>query len=137
MVHMRLFNVRNLLVAALLAGALAAPGCYAEMQYPDTVYVGNYGYEPMYYNGYVVYYDGVGRPFYYVGGRQVWIAPSSPYYAGYVAHYRTYGPAYHNWYRGGGARYTTYRGPGGYYGGHRGYVQRYNRAPAPRPAPRR
>jgi hypothetical protein len=118
-------SVRYLMAAALLLGSMAVAACYAETVGPDGVAVGNYGYEPQYFNGYMVYYDGAGRPFYYMGGAQVWIPPTSPYYAGYVGHYRAYGPAYARWYAGAGYRYQGYRGPGAYYGGHQGYVRQY------------
>jgi hypothetical protein len=127
MVSMRLFNLRSFMLAAAVLGSLTAPGCYAEVAGPDAVVVGNYGYEPMYYNGYMVFYDGVGRPFHYVNGAAVWIAASSPYYAGYVAHWRAYGPAYARWYGASGHRYRTYRGPGGYYGGHHNYTRQHGR----------
>ncbi|MBI5482187.1 MAG: hypothetical protein HY906_25250 [Deltaproteobacteria bacterium] len=119
--------LRNLMAVALLTGALAGAGCYVETVSPEGVVVGNYGYEPMYYNGYMVYYDG-GRPFYWAGGGQVWIPATSPYYHSYIAHYRAYGPAYSRWYAGGGYRYRTFRGGTGYYGGHHNYVRTY-RAP--------
>ena len=31
-----------------------------------------YGYQPMLYNGYVVYYDNAGIPFYWYGGSRMW-----------------------------------------------------------------
>ena len=126
---MRMLNIRSFMVVALVASSLALAGCYAEVASPDGVVVGDYGYEPMYYNGYMVYYDGVGRPFYYMNGAVVWISPASPYYRGYVAHYRAYGPAYARWYGATGYRYRAYRGPGAYYGGHHAYVRTYGRGP--------
>jgi hypothetical protein len=121
--------LRNLLAAAVLSGALLVGGCYVETVSPEGVVVGNYGYEPMYFNGYMVYYDGVGRPFYYANGVQVWIPAASPYYHSYIAHYRTYGHAYARWYAGGGYRYRTFRGGTGYYGGHHNYVRTHRAAP--------
>jgi len=115
---MRMLTIRNFVAAAVLGGALTLSGCYVEPVAPGPVVVADYGYEPMYYDGYVVYYDGVGRPFYWVNGVQVWIPPSSPYYTRYVTHWRTYGPAYQRWRAAHGARYRTYRYRGGYYGGH-------------------
>jgi hypothetical protein len=133
---MRKLTVRTLLALAFVLGSVAVTGCYAEAvgTGPESVVVGDYGYEPQYYNGYMVYYDGMGRPFYYAGGAQFFIAANSPYYAGYVAHYRTYGPAYSRWYSAGGYRYRTYRGPATYSGGHHNYTRQYNRGA--RPAPR-
>ncbi len=62
------------------------------------------------YDGYVVYYDEVGRPSYYVNGGVVWVSPGVPAYAGLVSHWRAYGPAYHRWYTNHGYRYRAYRG---------------------------
>jgi len=67
------------------------------------------GYEPQYYDGYVVYYDGYGRPYYYADGAAYWIPPASPYYRGYVTHYRMYRPAYYRWYGHYGYRYRSWR----------------------------
>ena len=115
---MGMLNIRNLAFCALLLGpVLGTTGCYVEAEEPVAVD----GYEPEYYDGRVVYYDGVGRPYYYEGGAVAWIPESSPYYAGYVNHWRSYGPAYNRWYASSGYRYRTYRGSGGYYGGHSGY----------------
>jgi hypothetical protein len=74
-------------------------------------------YQPLYYGGYVVYYDTGGRPFYTLGGTSYYVPASSPYYGYYAGHYRTYGTAYRGWYSRGG--YRTY-GSRGYYGGFRG-----------------
>jgi hypothetical protein len=106
-----MFNFRHLTFAALLVGMVPMTGCYVDAQEPAVAE----GYEPQYYNGYVVYYDGVGRPFYYYNGAQMWVPESSPYYYGYVNHWRAYGPAYNRWYAGYGYRYRGYYRPGGYY----------------------
>ncbi len=121
--------LRNLLAVAVLAGSLSIAGCYVETVGPEGVVTGNYGYDPIYYNGYMVYYDG-GRPFYYLNGAVVWISPTDPYYHSYITHWRTYGAYYGRWNGAYGARYRGYRTPHAYYGGHRAY-----RAPA-RPAAR-
>jgi hypothetical protein len=83
-------------------GALMA-ACYVEEVPPPA-----YGYEPVYYDGSVVYYDDVGRPFYYANGAVVWISPAVPEYPHLVAHWRVYGPAYHYWYAHDGYRYRGY-----------------------------
>lgn len=116
---MGMFNIRSITLATVLVGSLGAfaSGCYVDADSPVVAE----GYEPQYYDGRIVYYDGAGRPFYYEGGATVWIPESSPYYVGYVNHWRSYGPAYNRWYTGYGYRYRTYRGNGGYYGGHAGY----------------
>ena len=101
------FTARSIAVATMLVIAEAASSCYVE-EVPPPAYA--YGYEPAYYDGYVVYYDDVGRPYYYVDGAVVWIAPGVPEYPRLVAHWRTYGPAYHPWYVHDGYRYRGYRG---------------------------
>lgn len=106
---MRTVKIRGYALAALVAVlAPFAAGCYVE-EAPPPAYAE--GYEPEYYDGYVVYYDDIGRPYYYVNGAVVWIAPTSPYYARYAAHWRTYGPRYGAWYRSHGYRYHGYRHP--------------------------
>lgn len=111
---------------ALAVSASALSGCYAEahpMVYTTSASVeATDGYEPAYYDGYVVYYDNVGEPYYYEGGRTVYVAHTSPYYIGLHEHYRTYGPAYHNWYAHRGYNYHAYRSAPGHYQ-YRGYVQ--------------
>src|SRR5580692_1410629 len=67
--------------------------------------VAAYGYQPQYYDGAVVYYDAGGRPYYYSNGGAFYVPVQSPYYAGYLNHWRTYGGAYHRWYAGYGRRY--------------------------------
>ena len=125
---MKMSVLKKVVVLALLLLPLGMAGCYVHAVGPDAeVVVGNYGYEPMYYDGYVVFYDEAGRPFYYVGATRVYIPPSSPYYATYVAHYRMYAPYYARWYAQHGYRYHTFRVTAGYYGGHRVYIQTYRR----------
>ena len=92
-----------LLTAA--SGALST-GCVVEDEVPPPAYVE--GYEPMYYDGYVVYYDDVGRPYYYLNGGVAWVPSTSPLYIGFVNHWRLYGPAYHRWYAHYGYRYHGY-----------------------------
>jgi hypothetical protein len=107
---------------------MIVPGCYAEADVPTATVttsgavVAGDGYEPAYYDGYLVYYDDVGRPFYYDHGAVIWISPGSPYYGGLVSHWHTYGPAYHRWYGHYGYRYRGYRAAPGYhaYHGYRG-----------------
>jgi hypothetical protein len=94
---------------ALLGFTSLAPGCYADGAgaIPPPGY--EYGYAPVYYDGYVVYYDDGGRPFYYANGAVVWVPGSSPYYPGLVAHWHTYGPGYRDWHAHVGPRYRGYR----------------------------
>ncbi len=100
-------QARFLALATLVAtsGVLGA-GCYVEAG-PPPAYVD--GYDPMFYDGYVVYYDGVGRPYYYVRGGVVWISPAVPEYGRYVSHWHQYHPTYHTWYADHGYRYRDYR----------------------------
>ncbi|HEX4354268.1 MAG TPA: hypothetical protein VHZ95_15170 [Polyangiales bacterium] len=88
---------------------LLAGGCYLESEgaIPPPEYA--YGYAPVYYDGYVVYYDDVGRPFYYVDGAQVWVPRAARSYPGLVGHWHAFGPRYHEWYAHGGPRFRGYR----------------------------
>ena len=95
------------LVALMSACGALMTGCYAEVQAEP---MAEYGYQPQFYEGAVVYYDGGGRPYYYNNGAVYWVPASSPYYYGYVNHWRTYGPAYSRWYAGSGYRYRGWRG---------------------------
>ena len=108
-----MLKIGHLMLAAVLLGSLATTGCYADAEVGAPVVAE--GYYPQYYGGYVVYYDGGGRPFYYANGGQVWVPESSPYYAGYVNHWRAYGAQYNRWYAGQGYRYRGYYRGGGYY----------------------
>lgn len=63
------------------------------------------GYEPVYYDGNLVYYDDAGRPFYYDGGGVVWVRPSAPAYPTLMAHWRSRPSAYRAWYAHQGYRY--------------------------------
>ena len=80
---------------------------YAQYAQPEPVAA--YGYQPQYYNGSLVYYDNEGRPYFYdSSGGVAWVPAASPEYAGYVGHWRAYGPAYRRWYSGYGHRYHGY-----------------------------
>ncbi|HZU83546.1 MAG TPA: hypothetical protein VE987_11540 [Polyangiaceae bacterium] len=107
--HGPMRHARRLALAALLVVAPALSGCYVEDGPPPPEYAE--GYQPQYYDGYVVYYDAVGRPYYYVNGGVYWVPPASPLYIGLVNHWRYYRPAYHRWYAHYGARYRGYRYP--------------------------
>lgn len=99
----------SLLIA--LGSSVGATGCMVEgdVPPPDAPVVAD-GYEPAYYDGYVVYYDDYGRPYYYAGGAAVWISPGVPEYVGLVHHWHVYGPYYHRWYAHYGHAYRGYRG---------------------------
>ena len=99
----------RLVFLALLASASPlSSGCIVE-DVPPPAYVDSY--QPAFYHGYVVYYDGGGRPFYYQNGVVIWVSPSVPEYAALIAHWRVYGPAYPRWYATHGYRYHGVRGP--------------------------
>jgi len=109
----------------LFATALALPACgslpaYYEEDPPDPAPLAVEGYAPPLYDGYVVYYDDIGHPYYYDDGGAVWIQPEWPGYWGYVNHYQAYGGGYHRWYAAHGAHYRGWRGGGGHGGGFRG-----------------
>jgi hypothetical protein len=103
--HFRSF----ILAAAVAAFAPLVSGCYAELEPPESVYAEGEGYRPMYYDGYIVYFDTGGRPYYYTNGTVFWVPRESPYYGAYVGHYRTYWRTYRTWYTRGGYRYHYYR----------------------------
>ncbi len=103
---MRKLRFHGVALAALV-GLLAplSSACAVEEDPPAA-----YGeYEPQYYDGYVVYYDGVGRPYYYANGAVFWVPPSSPFYVGFVNSWRIHGPGYARWYSHHGYRYRGYR----------------------------
>lgn len=77
-------------------------------------------YQPLYYDGYVVFYDGVGRPYYYVNGVVVWMPSTYAYYGYYTNHWRAHRTHYTRWYSSRGRRYQTYRRSPGYYRHQRG-----------------
>lgn len=109
-------NLRKVAFAGILAVfAPAVSACYVESELPPPAYAD--GYDPQLYDGYVVYYDDVGRPYYYAEGRAVWVPTTAPVYVGLVDHWRGHGPAYHRWYGHYGHRYYRYRAYGR--GGHR------------------
>jgi hypothetical protein len=97
------------LVSLATSGCVVPPvGVYGGIYSPPV----EYGYEPLLYNGYVVYYTDIGQPYYWLGGARVWV----PSYARsrYVQHWQRYKHAYPNWYRHRGEYYKTHRftGPG-------------------------
>jgi hypothetical protein len=115
---MKTSTIRSAVLVALMAAlATVAAGCYVEAE-PPTYTEGGVVYQPQYYDGYVVYYDDGGRPYYYNNGAVYWVPPSSPYYAGYVNHWRYYGPAYRGWYSRYGYSYRGWRGAPAYRGGY-------------------
>jgi hypothetical protein len=73
--------------------------------------IGTSYYQPLYYEGYPVYYSDAGAPYYYSGGQSVYIPASYGLYNTYVSHYRTHRVHYVRWYSSTGQRYRDYRQP--------------------------
>ncbi len=104
---MNTFLLRKLAVVAALALAPAGSTACTVEELPPPGYEADY--EPQYYDGYVVYYDDVGRPYYYMDGSVVWVSPGSPYYHPLVGYWRLHARGYHRWYAYRGYRYRGYR----------------------------
>lgn len=96
-----------LAIVALSAG-VAACRVTVDPQ-PSRVVVGTSYYAPLFHNGYVVYYDSVGRPIYYVNGVRYFVPRTHARYDLYLRHYRRHRRAYRRWYRARGHRYRRYR----------------------------
>ncbi len=56
-------------------------------------------FEPMWFDGAVVYYTEDGRPFYYLGADAYYIPPEHPRYREYVVYYHSHGGGYREWRR--------------------------------------
>ena len=89
--------------------ALASPACVAPV-WDTSVSVAygpplEYGYQPLLYNGYVVYYTDIGEPYYWLGSARVWV----PTYARgpYLGHWQRYRHVYPTRYKHRGAYYQT------------------------------
>jgi hypothetical protein len=108
---MRLSLLRKLVVGVAMAVALGGSSActVAELPPPQS----SDGYDPQFYDGYVVYYDDIGRPYYYVDGTQVWLSVSSPAYGSLLNYWRVHRAGYPRWYSYYGYRYRGYR-----YSGH-------------------
>lgn len=89
----------GLALSSVLGGCIVA----ADPLPPPGVAVA--AYSPLYYNGYVVYYDDGGYPFYYVGGGVRYVPRGYEHYDVLVSHYRAHPEAY----RSGYARGYAYR----------------------------
>jgi hypothetical protein len=81
-------------------------------------------YHPLYHDGYLLFFDAAGLPFFYRGGRKVHIDRGHRRFSLYVDHHRRHRRHYDRWYRESGRRHHGYRQPRGY----RSRV-RYDRAP--------
>lgn len=96
------------LFAMVAACASFATGCYAEYDGAAGPVVVE-GYQAQYYDGYVVYYDGYGRPYYYNNGGSYYVPRGYAHYDGLVRHYQTYRDPYARWNTRAGYRYRSYR----------------------------
>jgi hypothetical protein len=75
----------------------------------QTIVVSSANYQPMFYNGYLVFFDDWGRPFINVDGEVVFIPTTYVYYTTFVRHFRIHRARYHAWYRTHGVRLRTHR----------------------------
>jgi len=93
----------------LLAAATLVTGCLvgvrSQARYDGPIV--EYGYEPVLYDGYVVYYADSGMPFIWLNGSQFWIPEARRTY--YVSYYSQHRSAYHNWYSHRGEHYRNRR----------------------------
>jgi len=117
--------MKKFFVSVLVAGvasATALSGCYLEAR-PATVDYSYGGWTPYYYNGNLVYFDTLGRPYYYSSGSLMYVPATWVHYGASVNAYRLYGYRYRAWH----SRYhrpTYYRTPVRY---NRGYSRSYGR----------
>ncbi len=89
-----------ILSAALLTGLqLATPNEAQAQRYVVPVESSYAGWSPLYYDGYLVYFDAAGRPYYYPGGRATYVPPTWGNYVHAVSRYRTQGHFYNRWYQ--------------------------------------
>ena len=110
---MRSFK-RTALAAVITAGVLLGPSACVMAPYPTEVAISGpavYYYTPLFYEGYVVYYDVRGRPYYYQSGVNIYISTGYSGYRGLVAHYHKHRPQYDRWYHSHGVKYRDYRDP--------------------------
>jgi hypothetical protein len=88
-------------LALVVALGAATAGCTATVRAPAPAFAveAEADYSPLYYNRHVVFYDDYGAPYYFVGGRVIYVPRSAPSYRSYVRHYHTYRPAYQRWHQ--------------------------------------
>ena len=68
-------------------------------------------YSPLWHDGYLIYFDVSGLPFYYHQGRTIYIPRRHKRYHDYVSHYRSHRHKYDRWYKERGRKYHKYRKP--------------------------
>jgi len=89
-----------ILSAALLTGLTLVTANEAQAQrYVVPVETTYAGWTPLYYDGYLVYFDASGRPFYYPGGRATYVPRHWNQYVTAISRYRTHGRHYSRWYQ--------------------------------------
>jgi hypothetical protein len=92
-------------------------------------------YRPLYYLGYIVYYDAGGRPFYYLHGTRRFVLAGDPEHHRLVVYYRSHRPRYLRWLASRGRYLRWYRRPlrPGYYRPlyHNGYLVFFDHAGLP------
>ena len=96
--------------ALLMALALCTTlgGCIVAADPLPPARVAVAAYSPLYYDGYVVYYDDWGYPFYYVGGGVRYVPRSYAHYDLLVRHYHEHPEAYRRVYGRSGYGYGHY-----------------------------
>ena len=103
-------KVNRMIVALALVGAVGvvSAGCFVPADgYSGPMVRTNY-YQPMYYNGYLVYYSDAGVPYYYYNGAVVYVPRTYVGYNRYYSHWRGNRVHYRRWYRHRGHRYRRY-----------------------------
>jgi len=98
----------RLVRSALIIGIVVfAAGCYIPAPMPTTTtvqpapvqtVVTNTNYTPQYYNGYVVYFDTSGLPYYYLNGIVTYVPRTYYNYNYLVTSYRSCVVCYQRWY---------------------------------------
>jgi hypothetical protein len=97
----------------LLCGlTVAGAACVVPLEAKAQIVVASADYQPMFYDGCVVFFDDWGRPFIYVDGGVFYIPTTYAYYSSYLSHYRVHRVRYHAWHRTHGMRFHHYRRPG-------------------------
>ena len=105
-------RVKKIAVMLAMVGAigLVSSACVVTVDEPAAPAVSTSYYTPLYYNGYIVYYDASGLPYYYYGGRIMYVPRPYHLYNRYVGYYARHRSYYRRWYtaRGRHARYRRY-----------------------------
>ena len=96
------------LAGLLIAASLATGACLVRtVAVVDPGPPIEYGYQPMLYNGYVVYYTDDGIPFFWDAGVRIYIPMA--YRTVYINHWHSHRHAYGTWYQHRGNHYRSRR----------------------------